>query len=736
MKQQSPRTKRLENPWAATLRRIGDNIQRRKFDKALSESNELLSQPEISLHKKSRVLALVADSEFKRGHYAEAAEIQLQAATKNMDHPMLWLRPYIGYVRALLKAPQVEQALVMARHAVAMAETKMGEFDEQVRLADQALAANIAVEAPPVPVRISVVATRLGYLFLQEGEPEAAEEFFQKAIQHAKGGANRARQGLAMIAMSKGEFAEAAEISAEAIRKGHFRVKTLPAWSIHISARRQLGCWRIGDRLIKGLDAAQAGLRARTIFAIVSELRRNGMRQWRKVAEEWMAKEGVHFPQYERDIRKLILASAKLDGGNASSKREAAERLLRMSELGARDWLSAAKEYVRAGLLEGLSINLDHLLLDAKNRFGKEFVPQAAHRLALSCMIVKRSDMARTLLQTSIEHSRPGHAQWAKSLWALARMEKELANHPESAQAYRRFFEAKGIPARFCLQAQLHWAQQMILAGNPDAFWEAHALMTKTLEKIQNPEILMNFARQLLFGPPELRQWGQEVYLQGEALALTQFNEAAHPAMAMDILFKLTRRQVVDFDRSASAISFWESMNEGKKDWLWSNSSVFWEYLGCLFTAYLRVKDSVAAEEFATSFLNDPASPASGLPYIGIPFAKYLINSGRSEEGLAICEKMANGAPRLPRCAWAWYWKALEALICGRTDKSKDLAQNIRTAQGLQPGTLDEWKLDARARLLLADLNITQVDLQGVKYTRSFAEEQLAQISSDLRRLK
>jgi tetratricopeptide (TPR) repeat protein len=173
----------------------------------------------------------------------------------------------------LLKVPQVDQAIMMARQAVAVAETKMARFDSQVRQANQTLVANASLAASPVPMRISVVATRMGNLFLQEGEPEAAAEFFLKAIQSAKGGANRARQGMAMIAMARGEYAEAAETTAEAIRIGHYRVKTLPAWSIHISARRKQGCWRVNDRLIKGLEKAPASLRARATLAIVTELR-------------------------------------------------------------------------------------------------------------------------------------------------------------------------------------------------------------------------------------------------------------------------------------------------------------------------------------------------------------------------------------------------------------------------------------------------------------------------------
>lgn len=732
MKQRKPSEERTESPWSAALRQIGRHIQKRRFSQALAESDELLARPGLTDYKKSRVLALVADCEFKRGRFADSAQIQLRAASKSLDHVTLWLRPHVGHVRALLRIPDVPQAAMMARHVISVAETKMAGFNEQVRSAHQALTANSVATVPSVPPRVSVVATRMGYLFLREGEPELAEEMFGKAIQAAKGGANRARQGLASIALAKGNFSDAAKISADAIRMGKFRAKTLPAWSSLIAARRQLGCWRISDRLIKGLDAAPAGLRARTILVIVGELRRNDMRQWRKVADDWLEKEGHAFPQCTKDIRKLFLADAKSMPGNVAGLRAAAVLLLETPELGARDWLMAAKELARVELGESNPVDLDRLIGDAVARYGDEYGALATHGLALSCISSARPDLARPLLQANIRQCRPGRPQWCKSVWALARMEQKLGRHAEAAHAYRLFFEAPGVPDRFRLQAQLKWAQQLILSGDASAFWEAHERMSQTLAHVKDPEILMDFARQLQFGPAELRPWGQEIYLQGETLALTQFNEAAHPAVAMDVLHKLTRRQVLDFGRGAAAIELWDSLSAQKKDWLWSESALFWEYLGYLFVAYRQVNDHVGAEGLATDFIEDPATPSSGLPFLAIPYARYLIDAGRASAGLAICEHMAGCSPRHPQCAWAWYWLALKAWRDAAPERAKACARNIRAAQGLQPGILNGLRLDARALLILADLDPAQVDLSATSHSRAFLDEQKALISADL----
>ncbi len=121
---------------AAALREIGECIQHRDFASGLSRANQLFSTPGLSSHEQARVLGLVGDSEFKRGAFEEAADIYLQAGTRSLDHHELWLRPQIGHVRALLKAAQVEQAWLMARHLVEIAEQKMADFDEQVRQAN------------------------------------------------------------------------------------------------------------------------------------------------------------------------------------------------------------------------------------------------------------------------------------------------------------------------------------------------------------------------------------------------------------------------------------------------------------------------------------------------------------------------------------------------------------------------------------------------------------------------
>lgn len=698
--------------FSAELRLINNDIQRRHFAAGLSKANESLADFGLTDHARSRILALVADSEFKRGRFSGAAQIQLQAASKSLDHDTLWLRPHVGCVRALLKVPDVGQALMIARQSVALAEAKMEDFNRQVRTASCELASRGVVEVPPVPPRVSVVATRMGYLFLQEGEPEAAEEFFEKAIHASKGGANRARQGLAKVALARGDSARAIRVAVDAIRLGGYKAKTLPAWTTLIAARRQLGGWMIGERMINGLDVAPAGLRARTIMTIVRELRKNDMRQWRDVAERWLKREGAQFPVIEAEIRKMILASVKAEPGNASAKREKAEQLLNVPGLSPSEWLTATREWVRSSLCEGGNINVQQLITIAKAKYGDEIAPKATHGLALSCMLAKRHDLARPLLQANIQQLAVKDSQWGKSVWALAQLESQLGEHASAAGLFRQIFEEDSRPACFRLQAQLRWAEAMVAAGQPDALLQARPLMAVILGNVRNPDVLMNFARQLATTSPELVDWSRELFDAGAALALRRFQEARHPSVAIDILFRLTRRQICDFDRAADAIRLWEDMGQEKKEWLWSPRSSFWEYLGLLVRAYCMERRFDRAESFATQWLQDPATPPVGLVHVGIPFGQWLVRSRRMPEALALFDRLIAENPTHSACALAWYWKALEAHQRGDAMERNRYATCLRMAAGVEGGAMQEKELCAKAALLLADLDVAKLDAQ------------------------
>ena len=459
------------------------------------------------------------------------------------------------------------------------------------------------------------------------------------------------------------------------------------------------------------------------------------MRQWRKVAEKWLVGEGAQFPIIEVEIRKMLLASAKTESGNTADKREKAEQLLQTSGLSPNEWLAGAKELVRSSLWEGRDIDIGHLVATAEAKFDHDFSPTVAHSLALSCINAKRHDLARPLLQGNVQSVAKIEAIWGKSAWALARMESQLGDHSTAAGLYRQVFEESSVATQFRLQAQLLWCQELIAAGQMDSLLEVRSLMTATMGAVRDPDVLMNFARQLRFGPDELEEWSEEIFSKGESLALERFCQETNPSIAIAILFKLTRRQVRDFGRYKEVIALWEGFSQEKRDWLWSTKSDFWEYLGQVFEAYAILGKWPEAEAFAQGFIDDPASPSEGLPPLGIPFARRLMQENRGDEGLELYGWLARLSPNHRLCAEAWYWLALDAYQRGNKDRAKDHAARIRAVQGTRVGLFDEWSLDARAFLLLADLDPTQLDPQAVNYTPDYLQVQLQAITSDLKRI-
>lgn len=134
----------------------------------------------------------------------------------------------------------------------------------------------------------------------------------------------------------------------------------------------------------------------------------------------------------------------------------------------------------------------------------------------------------------------------------------------------------------------------------------------------------------------------------------------------------------------------------------------------------------------AHDYLDDPATPAAGIPFLGIPLARRMMQVDRATEGLDLFRHLVHVAPTHPLCAEAWYWLALVAHKQGNGIKARECATNIRVAQGTQVGLLSKWNLDAKAFLLLSNLEISAVDSQAVNYSSDFLQGQLWAINDDL----
>lgn len=713
---------------AAARRRLSDAIQRRGHAEALGEIERQLGAPGMSVEDQARLVSLAGDSEYRRGAFGEAARLYLKAGTLVLQDGQAWNRPMVAHVRALLISGDVVGAVTMARHVCGVARQKRREYEEALGAASRQASREGRSRIPAAPAGEGALAARLGRMFLDAGEVVVAEEMLHIATRKETTGPARAWLDLARLALGRNRPDEALRLAGESLRRGNYGAETIAAWPILIAARRACGGWQIAESHLRALERVHPAVRARAILAIAQEMRTRDMRQWRTVALPWLRREGRDHPAAAAEIRKLELADLKTEAGSCTDRRVAAESLLSTDGLSPQEWLSAAKEVVRASYWEDRPVRTGALLRSAAQLHGEEFRVRAVHGLALASMMAKRHDAARALLQENVQNPGAAGRWWGRSVWALARMEAMLGRHDAAADLYGRLAEHATVPVRFRLQAGLLWAGELAASGQRARLLQARRSIEERLKGVQDPETLMDFARQLRFGPEDLKAWSDDLFARAEELALKKFRAARHPAVAMLVLYRLTRRQVYDFRQSARAVAMWDSLPAEDMDRLWSRQTAFWAYLGLVMEAHARTAAPDKVESFARAWLDDEATPAEGLAWVGIPYAKWLLSRGRVGEALAQFDASLAAAPAHPECAHAHYWKALAAWKRGDVAAARESAVRLRAAQGVAVGQLAQWNLDAKALLLLAGLEIDKVDRQAVNY----APERLKVLRQDI----
>lgn len=715
------------------LREISELVSRRDHSAGLEKVRNLMrgSAARDSMLQ-GRALALTADSEFKRGRFAEAADIYIRAATMLSTHHERWFRPLVGGIRAHLRAGNLDEAWRIAVLAHETATHKRVDFERAVALATAQLAATGRAVVPPKPTRVSVVCTRIGFILLQEGETTTAREMFNRALSDNPKGAARARQGLAFIALGEDEPAVAYNLALASIQCGSSSAKTIAAWPILIRASRKLGRPRLGDSILNELTKSPPSVRARALVVICQAMRAAGYTEWERTATEWLAGEGGAYPWAQAELRKLFLADTKAENGRLLEKRAAAEALMSTDALSFNEWLSATKEYIRCRLFEGNDVDMERFIASAAARFGDSRAYQARHGIALSCMMAKRHGTARQLLEYNIARQTcPSHVR-GKSLWALARMEYLLGNYSRTADLYRVYWETDVYEQKFRLQARARWVEALVRDNQPGAIEAARPAISDVLRGIEDPELRINFARHLALCAAEFKPWAASIFNDAADEMRSSFEKTEHPSVAIDTLLKLTRRQIYEFDRHDDVVSFWESLDASRRTWLWSNSGAYWEYLSLLITAYARSGRIDVTDDLAIAWINDPATPPDGRACIGISYGRTLIAWRRINDAMELFEQLTSEAPANPLCAYAWYWKALRAYRDNNAADRDLCVANLRKAQGVAVGLRSEWELDAKGHLLLVDLDPSRLDAQVVNYSSDFLARVLAELEQEL----
>ncbi len=718
------------------LRLASACIGRGQIEQALASLDGLSSVADTP-RKKAKIAAMVARSQALLGRHDDALKYY-QAASKHgariLMEPEYWLEPSLGEVRVLLGAQRLEDALAKANGIASLARQNQSQFDIASNPSKAHIRASGAVQIGPRPVRLNAVLTRLGSTFHNAGYMDEAEVFFQQVVTLTPNGGSRARQCLATIHLQKGQFEKAEQLARESLLMGRFQAKTIASWSVLVSARAAQKKDPMDPQVFASFVQNCSGtVSARAHLEIVSALRSRRCGTWKVIAQRWMDQHGQEDPVVRFEIGKLLLSDNKLSSGNPVDITKLATSLLSDPLITAPEAVGIAKTLAHFGLLNPLAENhITPVARMIRRRFGKDAEARALHSMALGAMLAGKYDLARPILTTQIKQGSAGSEQWGKDLWALARMEGVVGNHAAEAQHYLTAASHSGSPARFRLQGLLLWLRAAGKSGMAIDQESSKARILEVIKEIGDYRTLMDVARQLALAGANFKELSKMVAIEAETKALQEYAEALDPAEAVGILNLLARRQYYDLSRVRQMLQTWESIDDRKIDWLWSQDSRFWEYVSLIVAGYFDVGQASDGEALAVRMLAEPTVPMSGKPYIAATYGVWLVSQDRQGEAWPVFAQLIAGNPTHRLTSQAYYWCAVRSHKTGM--KADALAQCglARKCLAPRPGIHWEWSIDAKSALLLQLITGPQQKIDMSQYKDDFLMRQQRSLDHDL----
>lgn len=655
--------------------------------------------------QRAKVATMVAKSQAALGRYAEAAT-QFEAAREigraddiEQNH---WLPALLGQIRALLKEQNTDEASMVARSAAEEAGRRETQFNKTAGSTASQLKKLGTLRIGPRPLRVNAVLTRLATVFWEEGYSDEAKHFLYQAIESSPNGASRARQILAAILLQENAAAEAEQFARESLQMGRFQAKTVASWPILIAARAKQEKPLLDPSLYRAFRKTATGcVLDRSLFLIISELRRRSDDSWKEIAAKAFESKDLSDAVIRFEVGKILLAEARLSSNQAEVFR-LSSLLFSDPMLSRVESVAIAKAVVESGLMTGkLANRVDQMKRSLERRFDSATAAEATHGMALAAMMAKAPDLARTLLTSQCAALEKGCDQWSKGKWALASMESALGNHPAAASLSLDIADATRVPSRFRLQAFFNWVASAQKANTKVDFAAARTRVASIVATIDDFRSLLDAARQLELAGTPFREIARTVADSGEARAIKAFEASTNPGEAVGILNLLARRQYYDLSRSSKLVALWESLSEEKVGWLWSKDSRLWETVGLVGASYLDLERESEGEKFFRDLLDDPTVPENGRIFLAVPFANWLRAEGRMAEAWPLFEEALASSPDHRLAAHANYWFALRAFKGARTGPAEEYALSVRKCLAPKPGLHWEWTLDGKAALLL-----------------------------------
>lgn len=741
MKSERIKPSRRKDPASPRLALARDLVQRNRRQDTLAVLDAHLGQsetagPKVRARQEARVAALLGDYEKKRGRFAEAADYYAVAAAKApADDSREWFRPALGQVRALIAQPDVQAAYRLAMELWARAHATAETFEQETDNKQKKLQRPGRVEIGPRPLRPSVVATRLGEAFLQAGEWEMAESFYNEALLANPKGGSRARQALAKIALGSHDFAASESRAQEALLLGGYRAKTLAAWPLLINARARQGKTLLTPEDRAGIAAIhEPAVRARAVLVVCKALRPHGG-DWMKLATQWSAREGERHPAIRFELEKMLRAEARLAG--VVSRDHAASALQQARTKGATppEVIASAKVYVRTLLLSGAKkVQWELVCNHLARRHGPGVIHRARHAMALAAMEAKRHDLARPMLNQIRSELRPTRVQWMRSTWALARMETVLGNHAAVYAAYGEIAQNPASPSRFRAQALLR-ALRAAEAGKLEVPPTDLGWLHKLVQEEADHRVLLDLGRQFNIAGASFVPLRDQAADRAAALAAEKLAGTSHPATALAILLELNRRQFFDLWRAGQVLEQFDTYAQPRLDWLWSTSSAFWEWYGVVVRSAGRVHGWRPAEALAQRYLADPGTPVEGRAMLAVSTGLMLVAASRHRPALAYFAQAIQDCPEAVTVGAAYYWHAVASLADGDVAGAKRHAEAVRRCYKTRPSFGDEWRYDSQAALILNDFSISAVQAEKTThlYGATYLEEQVERLNKSVK---
>jgi hypothetical protein len=710
------------------LRKASELIAAGKYADALAVLDALASDYSTIPERKCQIAALSAQAQLMQGKFGAAANTYAAAWELGDQTNVAWFSAALGQVRAQLRNVDVDNAFAAAQDALRQAQDLFNQFGSLTSTVGATVAQSGSASVARAPIRPSVAAFRLGQQFWEEGEPENALWFFTKATEIEPQGACRARIVIANIALQNEAFQEAYDGARAALLMGHFHAKTLSAWPVLIAAAQKLGRAGIEPTLISGLAQATPSVRGRARLVIARTLRAYNDPAWVELAAAPPAEDRHSILRAEFVKMKVASATSSPDS-IAVDLDQATAAFLATPNLGPKEWLAAAKSTLTNQLASDEQPQPAALIAQGVSRYGEQSRATIAHGLALACQKANRADLALEILRPIASSAATGRPA---SVWLLAQLEAEQGNLSLAISKFAILSSRQDIAQRFRMLATLEWARLVVQSGDNQSLASAGPQLVAASQSIQDYELLLDLARQMTMAPGEIAQQASVVFNRGQDLANQAFGVQQDPQGALEILFKLARRQS-DFGAYAAITQAWEQLSETKRDWLWCRSGIYWQYLALVAAAYRITNRQPAADALSEKYLEDTATPANGLAEIGIPHALSLLARGDMASAFDWFDWIIWQAPTHVLSAYAYYWLALRADKSGDLNDVQNRVQALHLSLGSSFGLAWMKELDARAQLLAGNAP-ADIAAQS-EYSEDYLRQQAEAIQQDKARL-